>query len=278
MALLWTAKNSAAAYEVRSAGRSVRLYTNGVFHSQWNPTRPLGNAIWDLMVLGGFPVSVARQGAPLRVLLLGVGGGAVVRQMLDLFNIDTIVGIEIDRTHIAIANRWFGIGDFSQVSLIQADAVAWVERYRGPGFDIVIDDLFGHATNDICRAVAFDTKWATALERLCKPSGALIVNTASGDEFSQASLKMRTAFQKRKRDALGVCLKHAEFDNQFLVGLTQPMEHRWRQAWQQSVETSMHYIELSTAKKNTVRRCAAAHLARAHRIFLYQSMSVRKNS
>jgi len=218
MALLWRSKSSDGSYEVRSAGRTVRLYTNGVFHSQWNPTRPLGNAIWDLMVLAGFPVSAARAGEPLRVLLLGVGGGAVVRQLHQLFTIDTVVGIEIDPTHIEIANRWFGIAKLPSVTLVQADAVDWVKNYKGPGFDLVIDDLFGHATTDVCRAVPFTRRWAKQLVALLEPDGAVVANTAGGVEFHQAAAELDAALAavrgKQPVEISGIRLTHPDYDNQ----------------------------------------------------------------
>ena len=41
MAILWQQTIDGNHYEVRTAGGSVRLYRNGVNHSQWNPKRPL---------------------------------------------------------------------------------------------------------------------------------------------------------------------------------------------------------------------------------------------
>jgi len=38
--VLWETTEGGMHYSVRSAGDSVRLYTNGVFHTQWNPSRP----------------------------------------------------------------------------------------------------------------------------------------------------------------------------------------------------------------------------------------------
>jgi len=223
------------------------------------------------MVLAGFPVSAARAGEPLRVLLLGVGGGAVVRQLHQLFTIDTVVGIEIDPTHIEIANRWFGIAKLPSVTLVQADAVDWVKNYKGPGFDLVIDDLFGHATTDVCRAVPFTRRWAKQLVALLEPDGAVVANTAGGVEFHQAATELDAALAavrgKQPVEISGIRLTHPDYDNQMLAGLTTPLGHYWRQAWQASSDTSMHYSELSSSKKNRVRRCLAAHLRLARRVF-----------
>ena len=55
-------------YEVRSHGASVRLYTNGVFHSQWNEGRPFAGGVWDCLSL---PVLYRDPAAVRRVLVLG---------------------------------------------------------------------------------------------------------------------------------------------------------------------------------------------------------------
>ena len=38
MALLWEKRAAGVHYSVRNAGNTVRLYTNGVLHTQYNPT------------------------------------------------------------------------------------------------------------------------------------------------------------------------------------------------------------------------------------------------
>jgi len=61
---------------VRSAGYSLRLYTDGVFHTQYNPGNPLTGHIWDLLMLPAFfyePDTIKR------VLVLGVGGVASIQ-------------------------------------------------------------------------------------------------------------------------------------------------------------------------------------------------------
>ncbi len=75
MAIVWSKKVAETRYEVRSAGSPLRLYTDGVFHSQYNPEQLLTGHVWDLLMLPAFfyPKNTIK-----RVLVLGVGGGAVV--------------------------------------------------------------------------------------------------------------------------------------------------------------------------------------------------------
>jgi spermidine synthase len=78
VSLLWERRIGGTLYQVRNAGRTRRLYTNGVFHSQYNPARPVTGSVWDLLLL---PAFFYAPGELRRVLVLGVGGGAVIQQM-----------------------------------------------------------------------------------------------------------------------------------------------------------------------------------------------------
>ena len=97
MAVIWEQKTTGCHYEVRTAGNSVRLYKDGVFHSQWNDQRPLSNGVWDLLFL---PTLFLPEPNIQRVLVLGVGGGAVINQFSRLLSPCNIVGVELDAVHI----------------------------------------------------------------------------------------------------------------------------------------------------------------------------------
>lgn len=178
MAILWHKQAGATRYEVRTAGNSLRLYTNGVFHSQYNPKQPISGSIWDLLMLPAFfaPQTVRR------VLLLGVGGGAVIRQLNDFLKPETIVGVELDPVHLEIAEQLFEVAT-PNVRLHRADALRWVEEYRGKPFDMIIDDLFTDIDGEPQRVVAADRHWFDRLGRLLTPHGLLVSNFGSGKEL-----------------------------------------------------------------------------------------------
>ncbi|WP_455210375.1 spermidine synthase, partial [Kaarinaea lacus] len=138
MALLWSEQSGGTRYEVRTAGNSLRLYTDGVFHSQYNPTNPITGSVWDLLFLPAFFYPPQRIK---RVLVLGVGGGAVMRQLLHFVDPDEIVGVELNATHLMLAKKYFGLRR-KKITLIEDDAVQWMRHYRGDKFDMIIDDVF----------------------------------------------------------------------------------------------------------------------------------------
>jgi spermidine synthase len=214
MSILWERDVDSTNYQLRQAGNSLRLYTNGVFHSQYNPGRPVTGSVWDLLFL---PAFFYAPGSIRRVLVLGVGGGAVIQQLRRFVEPDRITGIELNETHLYLARRFFGVSG-ADVELIRADAVDWVSRYRGPAFDLVIDDLFGHADGETQRSVFADRNWVTCLNRCLSSDGMIVSNFASrlelmasaflgddalGKQFSSA-FHLATA---RNYNAVGVFLK-----------------------------------------------------------------------
>ena len=172
MAVIWSQTINGKDFEVRRAGRSVRLYTDGVFHSQYNPVNPVTATVWTLLTLPGF---FRPDGTIKRALVLGVGGGAVIRMLHHLVQPGQIVGIELDPTHLYIARRFFGVTR-RRAELVEADAVDWLCRYQGPKFDLIIDDLFGELEGEPVRTVAVTQDWLETLSENLVDDGVLVMN------------------------------------------------------------------------------------------------------
>ncbi len=209
MAVLHSQQKNSVHYKVTRAGNTTRLYTNGVFHSQFNKVRPLGGAIWDLLSL---PAVLSRQAPNLRVLVLGVGGGAVIQQLHYLLDSPDITGIDIDASHLSIARRWFGVTP-GKATLIHADALVWMRdcAVSGAQFDIVIDDLFDGDDGDPKRVVNLDVAWCRTLAKVLAPEGIVIVNSLSAAEIRKAPLR------RLKHLSGGLIFSHKGYENR--VGL-----------------------------------------------------------
>ncbi len=184
MAVIWRKKHEGSTYEIRAAGRSRRLYTNGVFHTQYNPARVVTGGIWDLLMIPAFfkPVEEIK-----RVLVLGVGGGAVIRQLNRFASPDHIIGVELNPVHLHVARKYFGVNR-SEAELIQADAISWLKEYDGPGFDLIIDDLFFEEEGEPVRAVAADKQWLSVITRNLNPGGMLVMNFISSKTLKSCYL------------------------------------------------------------------------------------------
>ncbi len=193
MAILWQKKHNGDHYEVRTAGNSKRLYKNGVCHSQFNSNDLMTGSIWDLLLL---PACYQGSARIKRVLVLGVGGGAVIRQLSVLFQPEQIIGVDIDGQHLEIANRFFDL-DAGHIQLIEADAEAWLKHNRGR-FDLIIEDVFIEQARRPVRAIAADSDWMRLLLRNLTTNGTLVMNFAAEEEFRQSDvyrdMSVRNAF------------------------------------------------------------------------------------
>jgi predicted membrane-bound spermidine synthase len=202
LSVIWTKTTNDAHFEVRRAGCSVRLYRNGVFHSQYNSRRPIAANLWNLLLIPAYfrPVGTIR-----RALVLGVGGGAVIRLLQHCIRPDEIVGVELDPMHVFIARRFFGVAP-SRANLVQADAVDWLRCYKGPKFDLIIDDLYGEAEGEPMRAVEPDKDWLSILSRNLSNDGVLVMNFISSQALRDSSHLIRQLNPTRLNNAFRLSL------------------------------------------------------------------------
>ena len=183
MAIIWQKQVEKTRYEVRMAGQTRRLYTNGVFHSQYNPEHTVTGGVWDVLML---PAFFYPENTLQRVLVLGVGGGAVIHLLQRYIKPTEIIGIELNPVHIMVAKRYFGINT-KQAHLIQADAVKWLQDYSGPPFDMIIDDLFGEKDGEPVRAIKANRAWLETLNSHLSPEGVLVMNFISSKDLKNCA-------------------------------------------------------------------------------------------
>lgn len=191
MAVIWQTRAEGKTFQLRQAGGSLRLYTDGVFHTQWNPQRPLAGAVWDLLTL---PMLHLPPENVQRVLVLGVGGGAVIRQLQTLCSPTAITGVELSPTHLQLARDHFGC-DGPEVTLVEGDAIEWMKQYSGRPFDVIVEDIFCERDGFPERVIEADLTWVKTLCQHLTRKGALVMNFVSEAEcrrsaaFSAPSLK-----------------------------------------------------------------------------------------
>lgn len=218
MAILWRKQQQGKIYEVRTAGKTRRLYTNGVFHTQYNPQRFLTGNVWDLLSL---PSLFLRPAQCQRVLVLGVGGGTILQQVAQLFPNANLVGVELDPIHLQLAKRFF-LPRSKRIKLIQADALDWIKKYRGPKFDLIIDDMFTEQDGEPMRVVAAALPWFNALLRHTTAQGMLVFNFLSASELRRCAYLHNPTLQRRFGAAYR--LTTPVYENNIGVFLRQPVE------------------------------------------------------
>lgn len=188
MAVIWQRDDGEVHYEVRSHGATLRLYANGVQHSEFHPRRLVTGSVWDLLWL---PALLHDPAQYRRVLVLGLGGGSLVPPLRALVAPEQLVAVERDPLHLQVAEEVFCIGG-SDVELHCADAVEWVRRWQGPPFDLVIEDLFAPVDTSVTRAVEASRSWFRELTGLLSPQGTLVMNFGDSAEFRASAVSGRS--------------------------------------------------------------------------------------
>lgn len=195
MAIVWSQTIEKNHYEVRTAGASMRLYRNGVNHSQWNPNRPLSGCIWDLIALPALYRPPREIG---NVLMLGFGAGAVANKLRALIAPERIVGIDMDPIHLSIADGFFECAESCE--LVAADAVEWARSETGSQtFDLIIDDLYSEEDEIPVRCAPLDLDWFNTLAGLLKPGGMLVLNSVEPAKVPHLALLKNAKLKKRFR-------------------------------------------------------------------------------
>ncbi len=197
MAVIWQKYIDGRKYQVRKAGNTRRLYTNGVCHSEYNPDKLVSGSVWDLLVL---PALFYSPGKIKRVLMLGVGGGAAILQLHHLLEPDSITGVELNPVHLDIARRFFNV-DAAAVELHEADAHDWLQHYQGEAFDMIVDDLFIDEGQEPVRALQANTGWFSLLLEHLSADGVVVVNFGSHEEFRQSGYFQNRKIRKRFSNA-----------------------------------------------------------------------------
>lgn len=185
MALLWQEKRQGNHYKVTRAGQSLRLYRNGVFHTQYHPERIITGDIWELMLLASLHIPDQA-----RVLLLGAGGGAMLNLLNHFLSPAVIDVVDMDATVLELCQRFF-LKRADNVVFHEADAKQWLEkRSASPKtwrYDLIVEDLFGEENGQPLKAFAFTDTWLTLLNKQLKDSGSLVVNFESSRQLRESS-------------------------------------------------------------------------------------------
>jgi spermidine synthase len=220
VAVIWQQTLRGTRYEVRRAGRSHRLYTDGVFHSQYNPGQTLTRSVWDLLMI---PAFFLPAGAIRRVLVLGVGGGTVLHLLRDFVRPQQMVGVELNPVHLRLARRFFGVTR-PMATLIQADAIRWLRDYRGAPFDLIIDDLFFEQDGEGIRAAPLTRAWFRLLHKNLSRHGLAVVNVTSGKTLAESAYFSDAATARRFPAAYRLSLP--QYHNIVAAFLKQPASPR----------------------------------------------------
>ncbi|MBU0618760.1 methyltransferase domain-containing protein [Patescibacteria group bacterium] len=109
------------------------------------------------------------------VLILGLGGGTVVKLILQKWPQVKITGIEIDPLMVKLAKKYFDLGQISNLKIITSDAIKFVKDYalQPTLYNLIIVDLY---LGDQIPTDVKSRKFLTAIKRAIDKNGLVIFN------------------------------------------------------------------------------------------------------
>ena len=173
---------------VASADGTIDFDVIGATHATWHPTRLLTGHAWDAITAG----TLMHPGHPASLLLLGLGGGTVLRQIRHFLPHIHLTAIEIDPEMIRLASVYMEL-ERLQPEVIAGDAFDFL-AHDTRKYDIIIDDLYRCGEQDVERPGNVNRAYVTDLkDRLC-PGGVLVMNFVLGRGHQQPHRRARDAF------------------------------------------------------------------------------------
>ena len=193
-------------------GDRIDLDVEGATYATWHPQQVLTGYSWDGLTLG---CMLRHDGPPRSVLVLGLGGGTVTRQLRTLLPDVRLVGVEIDDGVVDLARRYLHLDD-SGVEVHVADAYDFLAQ-TSDRFDAVIDDLFLTGAEDVVRARVPEGD-TLALVRSRVADGGVVVANVITDAGAHAAVRRRTRAAFRSAFASSRVVTPPRGLNEILVG------------------------------------------------------------
>jgi len=213
------------------AGRACRVEFRvaGAVHAWWHRDRYLTGLAWDNLCAA----CLLRPGGPPRsMLMLGLAGGTSLRALRRLVPGVRVTAVDYDGGIVELARAHMEL-ERLEAEVHVADAYEFVRRHRGPGFDVVVDDVYQALEHDVARPGAWSGETAERLGRLVAPGGVLVVNLVTGSGHRA----MQSAFRRYFRETWPVVqsVTTPAGMNEALVGgeavLGRGALDRWRAGW-----------------------------------------------
>lgn len=201
----------------------------GAVHAWWQRDRFLTGLAWDNLCAA----CLLRPGGPPRsVLMLGLAGGTSLRALKWLVPGVRLTAVDFDAGIVDLARRHMDL-EWLRADIRIGDAYDFVRRYRGPGFDVVVDDVYQALEHDVSRPGAWSAETAAHLRRLVAPGGLLVANLVTGSGHRALQSDFRRYFRSAWPEVRSVTTPFGM--NEALVGgqavLAGRALARWLPAW-----------------------------------------------
>ena len=181
MRRLTTAHTGLQKIEIWIAGsesdpQEVEFRVAGATHAWWHRDMFLTGLAWDNLCAACL---LRPAGPPRSVLMLGLAGGTSLRALQHLVPGVQCTAVDNDAGIVALARQHMRLDDL-QLTIHQGDAYDFVRQYRGPAFDVVVDDVYQALDLDVARPGVWSRGTLEALCGLLEPQGLLVMNLVTG--------------------------------------------------------------------------------------------------
>lgn len=186
-----TRSQSLGDLRVRTDREGVKIYSEGILYAVLPRTLAATPAPW--LALGAVPWLC--DASPRRVALLGYGGGTLGRLLRNADPHLRLEGVEPDPVMRRLAREHLA-ARVPGVRLRALDAVTFLKRAEGPGFDAILDDIYAPIGHRLSRPADVEIVPRLARRRLA-PGGCFAVSLASpgGGAERRTVASLRRAFR-----------------------------------------------------------------------------------
>jgi spermidine synthase len=169
-------------------GTRVDLDVDGATYATYDAHAVMTGYSWDALAVS----TAALSRAPTSVLVLGMGGGTVARQLRALHPSCAITGIEIDADVIRLSRQHLQLDDVAAIIHVE-DAYDFLARETAR-YDVVIDDLFLTGTDDVVRARVPEGATMQLLQNRVAVGGIVVCNLITDRGHVRVRNRARAAF------------------------------------------------------------------------------------
>lgn len=176
---------------VRRRKKRIDFDVAGATFATWHPKKMLTGYSWDAITTAC--MMMAEE--PRSILLLGLAGGTVVRQLRALLPDTCISAVEIDEAVVDLGRRHMEL-DQLQCNVIIDDAYEYL-RTTDRSFDIVVDDVYRSGVDDVERPYQKIHDLVARMSRRIHRNGLVIANFVTGDDHQRLYEQAEAVFLSR---------------------------------------------------------------------------------
>ncbi|MDF3128299.1 fused MFS/spermidine synthase [Kiritimatiellaeota bacterium B1221] len=187
----------------------------GATHATWHPVRLMTGHAWDAIT-----AATLLHPAPIQnLLMLGLGGGTVLRQLRHFLPDAEFTAVEIDGEMIRLARKYMEL-DQTGVEVVHGDAFAFLETHTGK-YDVIIDDLYRCGESDVERPAPVNAEQLKQHTRLLHSDGSLMMNFVVGRGHHSMHRSARKAYENTFSSIRAIRPPHSH--NEVLAGTLSPL-------------------------------------------------------